>query len=1764
MKLIENGAVVKQGGVREVFNGASDKYLTSVGTPDAGVHGTPYYENVANVQNGIVGNRGGIYGLDDFVKNNTDVYFNRDGMTEEDKIVTNKLYDKIKSSTQNVFAFRPRDFDIGNTYVVEFDTVGDTEAPLYYIAGMKSYEKIPTGRFMHKSYQQWYGVQERYNITVDTSILKTTFLKGTGIGTLDTKAGLESSAVTIEDTYTNTKFNPGSGDIGEYNTYKSTGNYSHDYHKQFHNRFVRDFRGGEDGINVTADRSKGNHTLYIEADVRNQKINFRLPYKVVTQSDIYQPVAKAATGVKDYTGNLGAASDYITEYRYNSVPGFKEPDSADMGTPSPGLSFYKDRISDFPKTSARIKEQSVKSVEWVGGTNDLTTGTRVIELTVENGRKELFKVPYYIDVVPGGTISAENVAKLNAAIREAYQKVDTNGNVSGTVPAVTSTTPVWVQKQIKVTYYDNENNDRTNNQDDSVDYVDILFKNIRKEATPTAPEISVPEDGSASVTPKGTTDKLVVSYRPTDQNADTTITVKKSGTTWGAVDTLPNGVTVNPSNGVVSITEPTVKDLSTITAKATYLNSDEASATDTVKTPDNVAPTVSFNGKALTKDADATRFIIYRGANFNPTFRVQDNKNNVNLSITGLPKGVGDISKNGSKEFDYTISGNPVAIDAPLEERIATVVATDARNNTATYKFKYRIVDVQASSTETRPVGSKLGDPHSQFKVADSASSDNDKYYPEHMQFKWKEFNSSTFKFTDISNDTKLNEVGNVTKYTATAVFPNTVNKKTIDGVEYTIYTPIQKAVQKTFNVTDSVAPTVKLTNLITKNETVLTNTVPTSTDGTDGTAITIFRGAKLVLPLKFSDNASEGRVNVQYVSGLPKGVSFGGSNNKLTFTGANETNPTTHTVEGKVAADATLGYSTVTLKVSDSKDGDVSKGNQSEVKFRVRVLDLDFEPGRVAEPNQSSTTINATKGQNLEDANNYLTVNSGTNRQDQNNFPSGMTFRMVDSTTNTVISKLPDAPGRYVVKARAYFPVDYAGTNEVSEVVTGNSDKQLNGRRYLEKTINFVVKPIAPTVTPKDNGDVLITPTNKTNVDKVSVTFTPQEGTNPAEVTYTAKKNASGVWEFGSGAPLTVDPTTGVFRLKDRVVKDGTTVTAKALTTDGTGSVESNPATGIAGNGDAIYPTVTYTNNVETDAQGNHVVYITPTEVSNVDVATVGDNSGKLLEAVIFDQGTTLLNIGNYGLDYNKLVRNGDTITNAPYTLTVTGTLNKFKSGSTLWNDGDVITTRYVSAMDAAENNLKEDSTNRRDNASNPYRIVFKVRTQAAKYEPTANTLTRTDQQAKHTNAQVLGAVSGTNIARKEIVGNIPNEAGVAVVKVTYNDGSKENVKVPITVTPSDATTIAPTVTPLTRHDQAPKHTADQVTGAVTGDKITGKKVIGEIPDGTGEVTVEVTYEDGSKENVKVPILVVGLPSKTPAKNASNLTPDEKEKVKAKVLEKNPGKQVTVGDDGTATVKDPNTGITHSIPGTELVNQDFTPVKPTDKVPVKDVNNLSKDEQDKVKESVEKANPGKTVVVEPTGKVIITDPKTNISHELSGEEVTTILPPVLELPEYTDPIGTTGVDENGNLILPPVAEHPTLLITKWVDENGNELKPADAKAPSVLGEANEAFEHGEIEGYVFVRTETKDDVVTHVFRKVSPVRPTGDGLQRPTTPSDDTNPRPDTVTPAEVPAAQPQAVLPNTGTQENHATGALGVLSLLGALGLLATKKKKDDEEEA
>ena len=137
----------------------------------------------------------------------------------------------------------------------------------------------------------------------------------------------------------------------------------------------------------------------------------------------------------------------------------------------------------------------------------------------------------------------------------------------------------------------------------------------------------------------------------------------------------------------------------------------------------------------------------------------------------------------------------------------------------------------------------------------------------------------------------------------------------------------------------------------------------------------------------------------------------------------------------------------------------------------------------------------------------------------------------------------------------------------------------------------------------------------------------------------------------------------------------------------------------------------------------------------------------------------------------------------------------------------------------------------------------------------------------------------------------------------------------------------------------------------------------------------------------------------------------------------------------------------------------------PTTKTPVQDTTALTQPEKDAVKAAVEAANPGAQAEVSANGDTTVTFPD-GTTATLTGAK-------------------TVYSSEKGEL--PDSFDLPKLIITKWVDEDGNELKPADAKAPSELGESNEAFEHGEIDGYVFVRTLTDETegTVTHIFRKL-------------------------------------------------------------------------------
>ena len=122
---------------------------------------------------------------------------------------------------------------------------------------------------------------------------------------------------------------------------------------------------------------------------------------------------------------------------------------------------------------------------------------------------------------------------------------------------------------------------------------------------------------------------------------------------------------------------------------------------------------------------------------------------------------------------------------------------------------------------------------------------------------------------------------------------------------------------------------------------------------------------------------------------------------------------------------------------------------------------------------------------------------------------------------------------------------------------------------------------------------------------------------------------------------------------------------------------------------------------------------------------------------------------------------------------------------------------------------------------------------------------------------------------------------------------------------------------------------------------------------------------------------------AKTVVENPDSLDPKEKEEIADKVKFVNPGAEVSVDDKGNATVTKGD-GTVLNIPASDLVipAEKFADEAKTAKVKtpairtlVADKENLTKDEKDAVKKSIEAVNPGSTVVVDDKGNATVTMP---------------------------------------------------------------------------------------------------------------------------------------------------------------------------------------------
>ena len=582
-----------------------------------------------------------------------------------------------------------------------------------------------------------------------------------------------------------------------------------------------------------------------------------------------------------------------------------------------------------------------------------------------------------------------------------------------------------------------------------------------------------------------------------------------------------------------------------------------------------------------------------------------------------------------------------------------------------------------------------------------------------------------------------------------------------------------------------------------------------------------------------------------------------------------------------------------------------------------------------------------------------------------------------------------------------------------------------------------------------------------------------------------------------------------------------------------------------------------------------------------------------------------------------------------------------------------------------------KDDSTDRLDASK-----VFKVR-DSKPTPPTATapkdgtvtvtptgdadkvTVNYTDEKEQNKTVTVVKAKNGTWSSSDKPAGvTVDSRTGMLLIPA---EGVKDRSQVtatatkgdshpsePTTVTaqPKDFTSVNQDFTPVKPDEKVPvkdkahltqeekKQVEDKVKAKNPGKEVTvGEDGTATLKDPTTGITHTIPGTDLVNQGFEPEnqdFTPVKPDEKVPVKDKAHLTQEEKKQVEDKVKAKNPGKEVTVGEDGTATLKDPTTGISHQIPGSDLVNQGFTPVKPDEKVPVKDKAHLTPEEKKQVEDKVKAKNPGKEVTVGEDGTATLKDPTTGISHQIPGSDLVNqdsgvngipevspsqpaytdpvgtsstdgegnlITPPTVEVPAYTDPVGTSSTDGEGNLITPPSVEVPAYtdpVGTSSTDGEGNLITPPSVEVPAYTDPVGTSSTDGEgnvitpptVEVPAYTdpvgtsSTDGEGNVITPPTVEVPAYTGSVNGIPEVTPAQPDYEGSVNSI-PEEIPAhpdydgsanemsegtptsettINKDRQLPNTGTEKSNTSLVVALLAAMTG-GLLISRKRKEEE---
>ena len=1127
------------------------------------------------------------------------------------------------------------------------------------------------------------------------------------------------------------------------------------------------------------------------------------------------------------TGKTSARKGFytltITAYDKNNTPSTKKvkinvQEQADKYTPTATeLTVNQNEDITIEKLTPKVNNPGKGTLSLVSKPSTTTAGSAgnaVVKVTYSDGSHDLVDVPITVKDVTGPTITANNATVTN---REDIMPISVTAKDNTGGVGMRKTNPIVVTDLPEgLTYADGKITGKpTGTAGESTVTITAYDKN--DNPTTTTIKITVQSQADAH-NPRG--ERLTVDQNHVIEDSEVIAKVKDyAPATQLTVKSKPTTAVVgNPEDAVVTVTYPDG-------------SSEDVNVPVTVRdtsVADTTGPTITANGATVTKNEPIKPISV----------TAEDNPGGVGMRdndpiiVEGLP--------NGLTFKDGKITGTPTA---PAGNYPVTIKAYDKIGNESEAPINITII-VQEQKDKYTPTAEGLT-VNQGHEITD-----------DEVKAKVKDFAPGSLTVTSKPSTATTDNVPNAV---VTVTYP--------DGSSETVDVPV--------TVKDVTGPTITADGAtVTRNEPI--TPIPVNVSDNEGG-----RGLREENPVE--------------VTGLPDGLTY--ANGEITGTPAKTAEKGDYTVTIKATdKDGNSTEKQITITVQTQADKYTPTGDGLKVDQGHTITD-DEVTGKVKDNGPGELTVTSTPSTS--------TFGDAGNAIVKVTYPDGSTDEVkVPVTVSDVTGPKVTADGATVTKNEPITPIK----------VTVKDNEGGRGLRE-ENPVEVTGLPDGLTYA---NGEITGTPTAPKGDYPVTIKAYDKDGNETTEtITIKVQEQADKYNPTGEG--LTVD--------QNHVIEDSEVIAKVKGNGPGTVTVESKPSTATKGN------------------VGNAIVKVTYPDGSTDEVkvpVTVSDKTGPTITA----EGATVTknepitpipvtvtdNEGGSGLREENPVEvtdlpEGLTYTNGQITGTPTG--NKGDYTVTIKahdKDGNVTTqTITITVQEQADKyNPKYDDGNGKPGA----KVEVPVKEEAGKTIPEG---TRFESLTPGITVDDKGKVTVTIPEDKEPGDEIPG-----TIKVTYPDGSKEEVPVKVTVTTPDRDIYTPkyddgegkpggtvelplkeeagkTIPEGTKFESlTPGITVDdkgKVTVTIPEDKNPGDEISG---------TIKVTYPDGSKEEVPVRVTVTNKDKdiytpeydKGNGKPGGNVELPLKEKAGKEIPEgtkfqsDNPG--ITVGKDGTVTVTIP------------------------------------------------------------------------------------------------------------------------------------------------------------------------------------------------------------------------------------------------------------------